>query len=175
MLTAKSLKLKANSGQLLIEALVAMGILTVAVFAVFSLLTRSTSLNRVVSQQYVATYLAAEGIELTKNILDSNLLRCGTAWNTGAVPQRDPYEVDYLSDRLTNATGGKLLINPNNGFYQYQSGDPSLFTRLIYLETISTDEQIRVTSVVNWRSRGGVENEVRLEDHFFKWRPQPEC
>lgn len=170
-------------GQMLVEALVAMGILTVAVFAIFSMLTRSTSLNRVISQQYVATYLAAEGLELVKNITDSNLLTCGRAWNTGAVGGASPYareyEVDYLSEAMSAPTGRKLKINPLNGFYQYQTGDDSIFTRTVTIESIpnvqagNPDVEIRVTAIVKWRGRGGTDSEVRLEDHFFMWRPLP--
>jgi len=162
---------------MLVEALVAMGILTVAVFAIFSMLTRSTSLNRSISQQYVATYLAAEGLELVKNITDSNLFVCGTPWNEGVVGGSSgsarAYEVDYLSDAMRPVSGQKLRIDPVTGFYQYQTGEPSIFTRTVRIETISSDKEIRVVSVVNWRGRGGVQSEVSLEDHFFKWRPAP--
>jgi hypothetical protein len=157
---------------MLVEALVAMGILVVAVFAVYSLLTRSTSLNRVVSQQYVATYLASEGLELVKNITDSNLMRCGLAWNYGATD--GTYEVAY--DDMTlfrSASGNKLRIDPQSGFYQYAVGSSTPYSRTVIIETIAADKEIRATSVVEWRGRGGVESEVRLEDHFFKWRPAP--
>ena len=176
-LAAKSSQLKAIGGQMLVEAMVAMGILTVAVFAIFSLLTRSTSLNRTISQQYVATYLAAEGIELAKNITDSNLLSCGTPWNEGATD--GTWEISYLDDAFRNVSGRPLRIDPATGFYQYQTGDDSPFKRTVSIERIDADgdgnldEQMRVTSTVTWRGRGGVASEVKLEDHFFKWRPAP--
>ncbi len=177
-LTAHSLQLKASSrGQMLLEAMVAMGILTVAVFAIFSMLTRSTSLNRTISQQYVATYLAAEGLELAKNITDSNLLACGTNWRTGAT--NGTWEVDYTDSEFRNVTGRPLKINSSNGLYQYATGDDSIFKRTVDIRAIDADndgdleEEIRVISTVTWRSRGGVDNEVQLEDHFFKWRPLP--
>ncbi len=152
--------------------MVAMGILTVAVFAIFSMLTRSTSLNRVISQQYVATYLAAEGLELVKNITDSNLLICGNQWNTNATD--GTYEVTYADDGFSRSgTNQKLKIDPDTGFYQYQKGEVSPFTRTVTIETIAADKEIRATATVKWRGRSGVESEVKLEDHFFKWRPAP--
>jgi len=157
---------------MLVEALVSMGILVVAVFAIFSLLTRSTSLNRVISQQYVATYLAAEGLELVKNIVDSNLLTCPNPWNLGV--SDGPHEVDYTSSQLGSPTGQKLFIDPSTGFYRYQAaGEASLFTRTVTIQTIRADTEMRATSVVKWRGRGGVDSEVKLEDHFFNWRPRP--
>ncbi len=169
--------MRQNRGQMLVEAMVAMGILTVAVFAIFSLLTRSTSLNRTISQQYVATYLAAEGIELAKNITDSNLLSCQTPWNKDAAD--GTWEISYLDDAFQYPAGKPLRIHPSTGFYQYQTGDESPFKRTVTIERIDADndgdldEQMRVTSLVTWRGRGGVASEVKLEDHFFKWRPAP--
>jgi len=159
---------------MLVEALVSMGILVVAVFAIFSMLTRSTSLNRVISQQYVATYLAAEGLEVVSNIVDSNLLTCTAPWNDNATD--GTYELTYGSNQLSTRVSGPtslLRVSPTNGFYQYQSGDPSLFRRAVTIKTIKGDVEMRVTSVVTWKGRGGVDSEVKLEDHFFKWRPRP--
>lgn len=174
LLKVKSLRFKVGRGQMLIEAIIAMGILTVAVFAIFSMLSRSTSLNRSISQQYVATYLAAEGLELVKNITDSNLLVCGTAWNDGATD--GTWEVTYADSRLfRSGTNRKLKIDPTTGFYQYDTGEESPFTRTVTIQTITPDTEMRATAVVKWRGRGGVSDEVRLEDHFFKWRPQPQC
>lgn len=182
MFKVKSLKFKVSRGQMLVEAIVAMGILTVAVFAVFSLLTRSTSLNRVISQQYVATYLAAEGLELAKNITDSNLLICGANWTDGAVggsPSAPKiYEVDYTDSEFRPSTNRFLKISPSTGFYQYDAGEPSIFRRTISIADMGSGEdggvvEIRVIARVTWRGRGGVNSEITLEDHFFKWRPAP--
>lgn len=177
LLQPTTYNLRPRRGQMLVEAMVAMGILTVAVFAIFSLLTRSTSLNRVISQQYVATYLAAEGLELVKNITDTNQLTCQANWTDGAVagaptsPRK--YEVDFRSWELDpTPSGAKLKIN-DEGQYQYLEGDESPFERLITVESVADGIELRVTSIVTWRSRGGVENEIRLEDHFFNWRPDP--
>lgn len=154
--------------------MVALGILIVAIFAVFSMITRAVSLNRVVSQQYVATYLAAEGLELVKNITDSNRLVCSTAWNEGASPD-GTYELTYTDDTLMRRVSmptNKLRIN-TNGFYQYESGEPTPFRRAVTIETINDDKEIRVTAWVTWEGRGGSKSDVKLEDHFFKWRPDP--
>lgn len=169
--------LDSTRAQMLVEAMVAMGILTVAVFAIFSLLTRSTSLNRVISQQYVATYLASEGLELVKNITDSNQLSCTRPWPMGAVGGElghpNVYEVDYASEEMRPTSGQKLYVD-SNGFYGYaQTGTISPFTRTVTIETIKDNTEIRVISIVKWRGRGGVESEIRLEDHFFNWRPRP--
>ena len=58
-------------GQTLVEALVALSILTTGFFGIVSLLTKSFQLNRTTMNDTQATYLAAEGIEIAKNLIDS--------------------------------------------------------------------------------------------------------
>ena len=57
--------LNRSSGQVLIEAMVAISIVTVGLLGIFSVLSRSLSLNRTVADNYVAANLAAEGIEIS--------------------------------------------------------------------------------------------------------------
>ena len=66
------LNLKLTKGYVLVESVVAMTIVVVGLLGIFSLLSQSLSLNRVVGDRYVGTYLAAEGIEVVKNIIDNN-------------------------------------------------------------------------------------------------------
>ena len=40
-----------------------------------SLLSNSIALNRVVNDQFIANYLAMEGIEVVKNIVDGNIIQ----------------------------------------------------------------------------------------------------
>src|SRR3989344_7355701 len=71
-----------RSGQALVEVMVAVSILTVGFLGIVGLLSRALALNRVVADNYTATYLAAEGIEITKNIVDGNVVQ-GQPWNSG--------------------------------------------------------------------------------------------
>ncbi len=63
-------KTKKESGQLIIEAIIAIFIITVSVLVFVALLARATALNRVINDRYTAVYLAVEGIEVVKNIVD---------------------------------------------------------------------------------------------------------
>lgn len=104
---------KNKKGQLLIETLVALGILTTGFLGILGLLSRSLSLNRVVSEQYQANYLAAEGLEIIKNVVDQNIQN-GLGFNEGFKLQGDCFEVVY--NQISASTG----ILANNGRFKYQ-------------------------------------------------------
>lgn len=166
----------ARSGQALIESIVAVSILTVGFLGIFSLLSQSLSLNRVVSDNYTATYLAAEGIEIVKNLIDANTIR-GQAWNCGLTD--GVYEAAWDSLPAAGACGGTALASNQNRFlsfssatnlYSYSGTSPTSFKRQIILTRVSGDE-LKVVSQVNWTGRGTGNFSVNLEDHFYHWRP----
>jgi len=72
MLTENKNLNNSSRAQLLIEALVALGILTSSFLGILGLISQSISLNRAIADQYTASYLAAEGIEIVKNVVDQN-------------------------------------------------------------------------------------------------------
>lgn len=153
--------LQNKKGQVLVEALIAITLMVVGLLGIFSLVSRSFSLNRVVADQYVGTYLAAEGIELVKNLVDQN-------WTTIADKGGGLFEIDYESRDLDDTfPDTKLFIDPD-GYYNYISGEKTKFTRLITIETPSSDEII-VFSRVEWTTRGGGKFNVNLESHFFNF------
>lgn len=163
-----NLAAKTDGGYLLIEAIVAIFLLIVGFYAVFGLITNSIGLNKVAGDQFIANYLAMEGIEIVKNLIDANYLS-GQPWNTGI--SGGNFEVDYKSVNLNPITPNNyILYNSVNG-YNYQSGSPTAFIRTINIELLKGGEEIKINSVVRWKGRGGANFEANLEDHFFNWRP----
>lgn len=153
-------------GQLLIEAGVAISILVIGLLGILSLLSRSLSLNNVVSSRYIASNLAVEGIEVVKNLIDANVIQFNP-WNENI--NTGSYEVAFDSLSLNSNQDRFLLFDPTGNNYNYQTGQPTAFKRIIQITNIGSDE-IRVNSAVNWRIRGGSYS-INLEDHFFDWRP----
>lgn len=162
---------KNQRGQMLVEVMVALSIILIGILAVFGLLSNSLSLNRVVADRYVGTYLAAEGIELVKNLIDKNAIN-NQPWNAGLNP--GSYEMDYNDAALTPAPAvpTALLYDPVTGFYGYppMSGNSTAFKRTIIIEWLGDGQEIKVTSRVNWTTRGGGNFTVDLEDRFYNWR-----
>jgi hypothetical protein len=159
-------RLKENKGYLLVESMIAIGVALVGIMGILNVLSRSVGLNRVVSDQFVGNYLAVEGIEITKNLIDANVKQ-GNPWNQGFTT--GGFEADYSSKTLEPNQGKPILFDSTDNLYNYAAGDNTLFRRTINIELVGSEE-IKVNSVVKWTTRGGGEFQSNLEDHFFNWR-----
>lgn len=153
-------------GSVLLESLIAITVLTIGMLGVFSLLSRSVGLTRVIANQYIGAHLAAEGIELIKNSIDTNAL-VSRPWNAGLASGN--YEVAYNAP-LEPDNNRTLFYDTSTGLYDYVSGDtPTTFRRQIQLTRIGANE-LQANSRVSWTTRGGGEFSVDLEDRFFNSR-----
>ncbi|MEK7110464.1 MAG: hypothetical protein AAB867_01250 [Patescibacteria group bacterium] len=164
-----------RDGQALVEAMIAISVLTVGFLGIVTLLSRSLSLNRTVADQYLGSYLAAEGIEIVRNLLDAGIIQEKSWWKSGVIEGKD-YAVDYTTSFqdggfLPLSTGAPLQYNAATNLYGYDiGGKNTIFRRVIRVEKIGSDE-MRVNAVVSWQMRGGGTGEVDVEDHFYNWRP----
>ncbi len=150
----------------MIESMVAISISTIGLLGIVGLLSQSLALNKDVGQKFVATYLAAEGIEVVKNLIDTNYTR-GRSWNRGL--NSGNWEVVWDDTSLERDDDRYLFFDPDSGAYNYNSsGNQTQFKRQVMIDNISADE-IKVVSRVNWSDRGDPKA-VSLEDHFFNWR-----
>jgi hypothetical protein len=139
---------KNRSGQVLVETMVALGVATVGIMGIVSLLAQSVATAKFVGDQYVASYLAAEGIENAKFAIDSNVLNGG-----GFTFSPPPVEI----------------LRWNGSTYATSSGAGTPFTRLVS-STSAGEYYIEVASTVSWPLRGGGTSRVTLVDRFYNWR-----
>ncbi len=156
------------SGQVIIEALIAINVLVLGFLGMFALLSRTLFLNKVTSNSYIGTYLAAEGLEIVKNIVDNNFLQ-GQAWNSGF--SDGDFEVDYSSFAPVSFLNRPLSFDSSAGLYSYGAGLPTGFVRRIRIRLNGPDE-LQANSIVYWNT-GLAQSSVNLEDRFFNWRPAP--
>ncbi len=174
-------------GQLIVESMIALGVGVMGILGILGLLSRSLSLNRVVADNYQAALLAAEGVEIVKNIIDANQIDTSTVWNDRL--NDGAYTIDIythkgaLSTLLVGATtcgdtsmwpDSWLLkfdseIGETRGIYSYHRGDSTRFKRCVEVGNITSDH-IKVNSIVAWVVRGGGEFTTNVEDHFYNWR-----
>jgi len=163
----------ARRGQVLLETIVALGVLTVGFLGVLTLVNRSIGFNRVVADNYTGNYLAAEGIEVVKNILDHNVIIGAVPWNAGIAGGCYLVTHDSLSLGVPSgcAVGSApfLRFDATSKRFNYSGSAQTNFRRVISLTFVGGDE-LRVNSMVSWQTRGG-SYQVDLEDHFFNWRP----
>jgi Tfp pilus assembly protein PilV len=167
-------KEKSRKGQSLIEAMIALGVLTTGFLGIISILSKSFFYERMISDTMTATYLASEGIEVVKNIIDNAALN--SEWGSCFSNGNYNYEVDYTStcDNLnTYSASDYLSFDSNTGLYSY-SYDSSLpktnFSREIKIA--KNGDEITVNSIVNWNSGILTNQSITMEDHFYNWQPK---
>ncbi len=184
-------------GQTLVEALVALSILTVGFVGITTLLTQSFQLNRTTADDTEATYLASEGIEIVKSLIDHDVY-FGLAqssstndWGNCFPSSGYYYPIDYETitaaqgttddcsglNFSTNQTDGAtpLYFDPIADLYTTNAADgtPTDFTRTIEItdgDVGGTPEEIDVQSAVTWNN-GELSNTITLEDQFYDWHP----
>ncbi len=178
------MKARNRNGQSLVEAMIALSVLVTGFLGIMTLLSQSFFLSRTTSDRLIATYLASEGIELAKNLIDHDVY-AGNGWGVCfAVPVggSGDYEVDYAT--LTQGqncppavySGRYLIFDQTAHLYGYNFASTSTddlavtdFTRdiRVAVPAASQGNEIVVTSIVGW-SNG---QNIILEDHFYNWRP----
>jgi type II secretory pathway pseudopilin PulG len=155
-----------QKGYLLIESVVAITLLIVGFLGMLALLSNSIALNRVVNDQFIGNYLAMEGVEVIKNLIDGNIIQ-GKPWNENI--NNGDFEVSYASSQLEPDQRRRLLFDSANNKYNYQTGTQTAFIRVVSIEFIDANE-VKVNSIVKWSGRGGGKFEINLENHFFNWK-----
>lgn len=154
-----------NKGFTLIETVVAIFILTVGVVGSFSLMQRISVFASISSSQFVASYLAQEGIETIRNIRDANYL-AGGAWDAGINAGTDS-RMDYRSQVFPDATCGNYLRH-NGTFYICSADSSSKFQRQITIVKPAVDK-IVVSVRVSWSERGN-SHQVLAQTELYDWR-----
>ncbi len=163
--------------------MVAIGILTTGFLGIVTLLSKSFFISRVTSDELTATYLASEGVELTKNILDADLWNGGT-WGTcgGTCVADGAYTVAYDSKGLTALGVGPgfhcsslitvppLQLDPATDMYGYNGSVTTNLARCIQIEHISANE-IVVDSVITWATGPLTAQRLDVADVFYNWHP----
>ncbi|MCR4328091.1 MAG: hypothetical protein NUV53_01070 [Patescibacteria group bacterium] len=180
--------LQAQKGFFIIEAMISLSLLTVGFLGLLTLLASSLGLNRVVTDTYIANYLAIEGVEIIKNVIDANVahgqnFNKNCIWSTGFNAEKT-YEIDAQIPSVTPSDSGcpgevlvgdimigagrPLKFDVSSGEYEYDTGTNSVFRRRVTVSPVN-DNELRVNSVVAWTTRGGGNFTVNVEDHLYNW------
>lgn len=159
-----------QKGFTLLEVIASIFIITIGIVGILSLITMSISGALISKSKLIASNLNREGIEVVRNIRDSNWIEQRTdsdvLWNQGLSPGE--YRVEYDSQELLSLSGNPALKLSSNGRYQYDNGSDSMFHRKISIENISSGE-IKVICEVTWSQRGRSLN-VLAEQRLYNWK-----
>jgi len=141
------------------ETVVILFVLSVGMLAVLSLLRKSLYFQGLKRDLIVASYLSQEGIELMKNIRDTNIIleMDYDVWD-GISPAgigEYTYKVDYYSLIATTCSSiDQAVLQNDNGFFRHSSnGEDTIFKRLITVRA-ETLASTTIESWVSWTDRG---------------------
>jgi len=162
---------KKKPGFTILEVIIAIFVLSVGILGIISFIFQTTSFSSISSHRLIAAYLAQEGIEIVRNIRDTNWLN-EENWNNGL--DIGDYTADYDDSHLSSFTDRFLNIEENNGFYSYESGTSTIFKRKISIQKPNTEvcpesSCIEVTVEVNWQERGKTYSFPPVKERFYNW------
>lgn len=174
-----------RAGFSLVETLVAVAILTTGLTAALSLLSFTLRTVQVTSNALVAAHLAAEGVEVIRNIRDENWLRRDNSaapeparsWRAGL--DKGVYEVQYDTELPLTVHSDRLLEISSEGRYCYACAGPAspaaIFRRKIEIDPdplppgFDTARQLRLRVSVSWTDQIKT-REVAVEDILYDWK-----
>lgn len=160
------------------EMLAAIFVISMGAMGVFSLVSQALSYTNITSSRLVAIYLTQEGIEIVRNIRDNNFLEInkgleGVQWTDNLSPCDTGCEADYTDFSLVPIIGNPRPLRIDGGFYNYNFGMATVFTRKITTVLIDSggDGQpykIEVSVEVTWQERGRT-HKVNAQEELYRW------
>ncbi len=167
----KNLKFKNQSGQSLVEMIVALAIILTGLIGALTLTISNLSASGEAGTRVVATNLAREGLDVVRNIRDTNwlknspwddLLYAGTDYTAIAVfnPAADPAWQLNFAPAAIDETAAKLYLSVDNLYLQDvipPAGTETLYARLLTLDPICLNLTTKTETVTGSACVGGEE------------------
>jgi hypothetical protein len=157
-----------NKGFTIIEAIVAVTVLTVGVLGSYVFISSFFRYTDLSIDKLTAAYLSQEGVEIVKNIRDGNWIE-RESWNYGIGV--GSWEADYNTiDSFSDDYDGDYINLESSGFYGYGSGASTPFKREIQIYTSSSGAEgvIYASSTVSWENRGNSYS-IKTEEKLYNW------
>jgi len=159
-----------KKGFTMVEAIVAIFIITTGIVGVLSLATQTISSATYSTDKLIAAYLAQEGIEIVRNIRDTNWLEGASSWTDG-IDMTSDYGLDHLSltfpDLICSLGPGNYLKFDGN-FYNCTSGTDTKFKREITITQLGVDI-LNVSVQVEWQEKGKF-HKVEAQENLYNWK-----
>lgn len=158
----------------MVEIMVAISVFSVGVLGVYALVPTAILLGAENSDRFVAAQLASEGVEIVRNIRDSNWLEQvsnpSNPWDEGLTNCAAGCEADYtflptVDPSLAAYGAGRYLKIDGQGFFNYTSGADTKFKRKIIIT--SEANALNVVVAVEWSKKYPA---LVSAEKFYAWR-----
>lgn len=156
-----------QGGFTLVEAMVALVLVTIAMGPVLILATSTANVATRIEHNLIAANLAQEGVEVIRNIRDTNWLN-GSAFDNNLGVGVWHVEWNTVGGGLT-ALGSNPVLKKNNGLYNYSTGTDTVFRRTVSISKPNSVELV-LTSTVTWVEKGNINKSISAESHLFNWK-----
>lgn len=162
-------------GQTLVEAIVALGVISISLIAIIGFLNKSAGSVPIVIDRSIGSALAKEGIGIVRTAVELEKTSGRFVQNFSG----GRFEIDYengLGDIPKN--DWQRVVGPRSGtpllfdgrLYSYQNGTPTKFFRTVDIDIGAGPTQfLRVNSIVQWQRKGGGSEEINLETYFYDY------
>ncbi len=172
----------------LLEVILAITVLTIAVGGIFTLVSQTIASVSATQSRLIASYFVQEGIEIVKNIRDTNWLKF-QPWDQGL--EEGNWEGDYQTGAPPDCPSLAPCFFPcqyeslhflgidNDGFYGYNylPENKTIFKRKI---TISDGEdlddppdgeidRLKISVEVFWKERGEIHS-IMAQEYLYNWK-----
>ncbi len=184
-----------SRGFTLIETLVAVSMLSVAIVAPMTLVSKSLASAYYARDQVTAFFLAQEAVEAVRHLRDHNTLIIaegayldppGPPDLFAGVPigSGNDFIIDTRTDNITkiNDTGcGNPTLKTDSTFYGYGTNPcladdspwtPTSFSRMVHAEYVagSSNNEVRLTVTVSWKTGASfVQRSFTISDNLYRW------
>jgi hypothetical protein len=163
------------------EAIVAIFVITTGLVGVLSLVSQTIAASTFSKDKLIAAYLAQEGIEIIRNIRDTEWLK-GASWGSDICTSFPcEWEADYTTTSFLNDCGSPTNYNCHlynssdflkidGSFYNYSSGNPTKFTRKITInDGPLSGSSLNIKIEVFWQEKGA-QHKVEAQENLYNWK-----
>lgn len=181
-------------GQTLLETVIAIAVILIGVTSLVTLFTAASIAGRQSTKQVIAANLAREGIEVARQIRDTNWLEMeqneSTVWADGLNTTMDfttmpifnasdfSWSLSFLPDDFTtvcpvNRLCAQVYQSADGIYLQWENMPPkefvaTPFTRLITVNPVSAD-QLEVICEVQWTEQNKTHS-YQLVEYLYDWK-----
>ncbi|MFA5360307.1 MAG: hypothetical protein WC349_05160 [Patescibacteria group bacterium] len=161
-----------NSGISIIEVVVSIMVIAVGMVGVVSLVIQNIETQYINKNVLIASGLAQEGLELVRNIRDTNWITLGKTWNQDIVGD-GTYVIDYnglssvnMAINSIDETGARLYVDSNGLYTHTATANSTNFYRLITV--VDNTNYLDVKCTIRWKD-GTQNHNYTAETFLYNW------